>query len=130
MVEWDSKYETGIPAVDDQHKELFKLVGELSQAIDNDGELDCGYLMARLEVYSLYHFTSEEHLMAKYGYPELDEHKKEHKKFRVKILSMKDDCLDDESKEARKDLLQFLETWLTTHTVEIDQKYVPFLKRQ
>ena len=31
MVEWDSKYETGIPAVDDQHKELFKLVGYFAE---------------------------------------------------------------------------------------------------
>ncbi len=129
MLEWDSKYETGISAVDDQHKELFKLVGELSQAIDIDGKLDCGYLMARLEVYSLYHFTSEEHLMAKYAYPEIDEHKKEHKKFRVKILAMKDRCLDGQHKEVRIELLIYLENWLKTHTIEIDQKYVPYLKR-
>ena len=129
MLEWDSKYETGISAVDDQHKELFKMAKELSYAIETEEELDCGFLMAKLEVYSLYHFTSEEHLMQKYGYPDIEEHMKEHKKFRIKILAMKDRCLDDQHKEARIELLSYLENWLKTHTIEIDQKYVPYLKR-
>jgi hemerythrin len=129
MGKWDSKYETGIPAVDDQHKELFTLVGELSKAIENDLELDCAYLMARLEVYSLYHFTSEEHLMQKYDYPDIDEHIREHKRFRKKILSLKNNCMESKDVEDEKKLFQFLEDWITTHTIDMDQKYVPYLKR-
>ena len=129
MVKWESKYETGIAAIDDQHKELFRLVGELERAIDYGEELDCSYLMARLDVYSLYHFTSEEHLMKKYGYPDIEKHIEEHKKFRIKILSMRENCQATGSKEARTELLLYLENWLTTHTFDIDQKYVPYLKR-
>jgi hemerythrin-like metal-binding protein len=129
MIKWNSKYAVGISVVDNQHKELFKLVGELSKAMKNDEELDCAYLMARLEVYSLYHFTSEEHLMQKYGYPDLEEHIREHKKFRLKILSVKDKCLSPDNIECRKMLLEYLENWLKTHTIKMDQKYVPYLKK-
>ena len=129
MIEWEAKYETGIDAIDDQHKELFKLVGELSSAIGHKEELDCGYVMARLEVYSLYHFTSEEHLMQKYGYPEIAEHLKEHHKFRVKILSVKEKCLTDHSDDTRAELLKYLEDWIQTHLIEMDHKYVPYLKK-
>ena len=129
MVKWDAKYETGIEAVDDQHRELFKLVGELSHAIGHHDELDCSFVMARLEVYSLYHFTSEEHLMMKYGYPELEQHKKEHHKFRVKILSVKEKCLADHSDDSRVELLKYLENWVQSHLIEMDHKYVPYLKK-
>ncbi len=124
MVRWSSRYSVGIPAVDTQHKEIFKLVDEFSRAVKNNEELDMTFLIARLEVYSLYHFTSEEHLMRKYGYPEIDEHLREHKKFRRKILAVKGSAV---TPETLKDLLAFLENWLKTHIIEMDHKYAPYL---
>ena len=125
MVKWSSKYSVGVPAVDDQHKELFKLVNELTKAVKECEELDTSFLMARLEVYSLYHFTSEEHLMKKYGFPEIEDHMREHKKFRRKILSIKGSVSMPESMQ---NLLLYLENWLKTHTLDSDQKYAPYLK--
>ena len=63
MIAWDKKYSTGIGVIDEQHQELFKMANELADSIKNNTEIDRPYLIARLEVYSLYHFTSEEHLM-------------------------------------------------------------------
>ncbi len=40
------------------------------------------------------HFSSEEHLMAKYGYPGLKEHKKEHSEFKKKVLPMMSEFMD------------------------------------
>ena len=128
MIKWSENYRIGIDAVDDQHKELFRLTGELSRSIQEDSELDKSYLVACLEVYSLYHFTSEEHLMAKYNYPDINEHIKEHKKFRIKILALKAKYLESTDKEVAKELAKFLEDWLQKHTIELDRKYLPYIK--
>lgn len=130
MIKWSEKYAVGIPVVDDQHKELFKLVEELAGAVKKGEEFDCGYLMARLEVYSLYHFTSEEQLMQKYGYPDIAEQLHEHKKFRLKILSLKEQCRQSDKLEARKTLLKYLGNWLKTHIMRMDLKYVPYFNER
>ena len=129
MVKWSKRYAVGIPVVDDQHKEFFRLIGELSDAVLKNEELDCRYLMARLEVYSLYHFTSEEHLMQKYQYPDIDKQIREHKIFRARILSLKEKCNESGELEAHKMLLEFLENWLKNHIIEMDRKYAPYLKK-
>ena len=128
MLYWDPKYEVGIQVVDEQHKELFELVEALALAVEGNEEMDCGFLIARLEVYSLYHFTSEEQLMHKYEYPELESHMHEHHKFRMRILALKDHCLESNHKQARLELLEYLENWLVTHILEMDRKYIPYLK--
>ena len=129
MVEWSEKYRIGIDAVDDQHKELFRLAGELSRSIQEDLELDKSFLVARLEVYSLYHFTSEEHLMEKYNYPELKDHLKEHKKFRVKILKFKDEFINCTGKvnKVAGEIVEYLENWTLNHILDTDKMYSPYL---
>ena len=124
MIEWSKKYSTGINVIDEQHQELFKLANELYDSINNDLEMDRPYVIARLEVYSLYHFTSEEHLMSKCGYNEMDRHLGEHKKFRRRILKLKKRFLEEEGKETANEFLNFIADWLNHHIMEIDQKYV------
>ena len=129
MKKWDSKYSVKVEVLDDQHKELFRLVNELSGAVENGEEIDKNYTMARLEVYSLYHFTSEEHLMQKYNYPQIKEHLHEHNKFRVQILKFKDQFLSGEAKDDRVagQVIEYLEDWIANHILETDKKYSPCL---
>ena len=129
MIKWSEKYRVGIDAVDDQHKELFRLTGELSESIDRDAELDKNYLIARLEVYSLYHFTSEEHLMEKYNYPDFEKHKQEHKTFFSEINSFKTKHKEGAPLLARNILL-YLSGWFRKHIVENDKKFGKFLEEK
>jgi hemerythrin len=130
MEQWNSKFSVGLDVIDDQHKEFFKLVDELSEAVEQRQEIDKNYTMARLEVYSLYHFTSEEHLMKKYNYPELEDHLKEHKKFRVKILKFKDEFIDCTGKDNKvaDEIVEYLENWITNHILDTDKMYSPYLE--
>lgn len=129
MIEWNEKYSTGINVIDEQHQELFKMANELQDSIDSDMEMDRPYMIARLEVYSLYHFTSEEHLMAKCGYNEIDRHLGEHKKFRRKVLKLKKQFIEEEGKETANEFLTFILEWLKHHIMEIDHKYVDCMSK-
>ena len=129
MEKWSSKYSVKVPVIDNQHKEIFRLIEELTEAVKQNIEIDKSYTIARLEVYSLYHFTTEEHLMKKYNYPETEDHLKEHKKFRVEILRFKNVFLeskDEEGKIAEK-IIDYLEDWINSHILVTDKKYSPYL---
>lgn len=129
MEKWSQKFSVDIPFIDGQHQELFKLVEELSTAVEQGLEIDKSYTMARLEVYSLYHFTSEEHLMKKYDYPGMDSHLKEHKEFRVKIMRFKNEFLEggEQDEKMAREIVKFLENWIASHILVIDKKYSPYL---
>ena len=97
MSDWRPEYSVGIAKIDDQHKSLFRLLGELSVAIIQINQNDIKYILNTLENYMLYHFSSEEHLMDKYDYPDLEEHKNEHEEFKARVNNFKKTSL-------RKDL--------------------------
>ena len=129
MISWKDGYLTGIEMIDKQHKELFSLANELCRSLLNNTELDRSFIITRLEMYSMFHFTTEEQLMVKCGYEELEKHKKEHELFRRTILSMKERFLENESMDVAEEIHKFIEEWLLSHTTEIDQQFVPCLQK-
>ena len=129
MITWKDEYNTGIKMIDDQHRELFGLANELSRSIIHNTDIDRNFIIARLEIYSMYHFTTEEQYMMRCGYEDLENHKKEHEVFRKKIFSMKEHFLENESLEAAVQIHAFIEDWLLHHTTENDQNFVPCLKK-
>jgi hemerythrin len=76
--------------------------------------------------YSLFHFNSEEQMLKTHGYPELGNHKKEHKGFIEKI-----EDLNKRISEGRLvvsvELTVFIKAWLTNHIMVNDKKYAAFL---
>ena len=56
-------------------------------------------------------FLPEEALLAKCNYPKLEEHKKEHRKFVLKIVRFWKDVLDGKS-TVTEEMISFLVGWL------------------
>lgn len=75
---WNSTYETGIPIVDAQHKELFNQVEKL---LDNSQANRINDTINFLEGYVVKHFSTEEKLQAQVGYAKMPQHKKAHANF-------------------------------------------------
>nr|WP_240732248.1 hemerythrin domain-containing protein [Geobacter sp. FeAm09] len=69
----------GIPEIDGQHRDLFDMYNEFSDAVDKGrGPEGLSLLFDRLEGFAAYHFRCEERLMVKSGYPQREEHLQEH----------------------------------------------------
>jgi len=72
MIQWDAKYETGIKTIDDQHKELLRIIGNLSDLLTNAQNGDDIYdemvsIISALTTYTVYHFKYEEDLFYKFN---------------------------------------------------------------
>lgn len=125
-MEWTPEYSVNNDILDDQHKKLFRIFGKLSGALKS-GQIGISVpLGIELETYTLFHFNAEEHEMEKQKYPQLDQHRKEHEKFKEYLREFKDKTAAHDA-GALKELEDFLENWFKKHVLVFDKKYVSYL---
>ena len=132
-ITWETKYETGISEIDAQHKHLFTLVGQLGILIEK-GSADqesVQSLFEELQNYVRTHFYLEELLMENNEYPDLEEHRKVHTSFEIKIGKWWDNLHQIKERDVLLATLQevhvFLQNWLVRHILHSDMEYVPAL---
>jgi hemerythrin len=129
MSSWSEKYSVRIDSLDKQHKKLFQLIDELEEIVKDFKEEHLAHLLIEIKSYALYHFAAEERLMEQYGYPELDEHKAEHKKFELHFEKFIDN-FDEDNLALAKEILAYLYDWLKNHILIIDRKYSQFFNEK
>ncbi|MBW7996337.1 MAG: bacteriohemerythrin [Candidatus Glassbacteria bacterium] len=126
MSPWKPEYSVGVPGLDDQHKELFKLLDELSAAIENGDDSDLGNALSKMHVYILFHFSSEEHLLTKYGFDKLDQHIAKHADFKEKVQEF-NARLSGDKRQLAVEIRDYLDGWISNHILETDKAYEQFL---
>jgi len=93
FIEWRKEFETGVPDVDHEHKELVTLINRLAEEIaagaDKEGvKRFLGEVFARIAA----HFALEESIMRKHGYDEYEAHKAEHETLLDDIRDIMDEA--------------------------------------
>ncbi len=125
--QWNASYSVKVNAMDAQHKQLFVIIHELYIAMRSGrGKEVAGGVLRRLIDYTVKHFTEEEKLMEKHAYPQLAQHRVEHKALIDKVVAFKKD-FDAGGASITPELMTFLQKWLTDHIQSVDQKYGDFL---
>jgi hemerythrin len=127
-IQWNDSYVTGIKTVDEQHKALFEMLNgfyaALRQKRTQESLLE---LLDSLVGYTHYHFTTEEELMAKYGFLLSLDHISQHRDFIEKIT-------DWNKRAANGQLLislevtNYLRDWLVEHIAIKDRSMCAYLK--
>lgn len=129
IVNWDGTLATGIESIDIQHEELFRVINSMYDKMQRGG-MEFNALVEALDSlrsYVKYHFRTEEKLMADHGYPELDQHRKEHEVFseRIYLFAQRP---QEQINETLEEMQSFLLNWLIKHIQRTDRKYVPYIK--
>ena len=119
---WNKSYETGIPSVDEQHKELFKQVETLLNPANADR---VRATFDFLGSYVIKHFGHEESLHAKSKYPKAAEHKKLHTDLIATYKTMKQEFAEKPGKENILALRvsRVLADWLKEHISGADKEF-------
>ena len=114
----------GIDQIDEEHRGLFRLIGELhdmlAQDFDRDRYNEICDMVERLKRYAVEHFRHEEMYMEAVGHPELELQRQQHIEFSEKI-----DEIDIRSGESDQiglvnELLAYLVKWLYKHIIGSD----------
>ena len=124
---WSDKYSVDIQEIDDQHRKLIGMVGQLHDAMrQGKGKQVLDKILRDLIQYCRTHFAIEERLMKAKGYPDYDEHKARHDKMTRKVLQIERDHSEGKI-NISLEVMDFLEKWIDRHIMGTDKKYVPFL---
>ncbi|MBU0482296.1 MAG: bacteriohemerythrin [Proteobacteria bacterium] len=128
-MEWYDNYNIGIKLIDEQHRELVTMVSKLQKALSTDAERSqTGETIKFLVDYTRTHFADEESLMNQIGYPDLEQHRRIHKKLIGDITEILIRLKKGKSFNAME-LIDFLTEWLMHHITQEDKKIGRFLER-
>lgn len=124
-IEWSGLYSVGKDSLDEQHKWILKILNCLiNSGKKNDTKFIDG-LLTNLLSYANDHFTVEEKYMDQLAYPDIEQHKKLHKTFIMKIAELTSKATL-ESYSVEKEIVQFLREWFECHILMEDMKYKIF----
>ena len=127
MFEWKDDYLVGVPAIDQQHKRLFRVAGRFHDAIvANKGKATLDQLLDSLVCYTEVHYLLEERLMEDIDYPEREQHQAHHRALRRQLLGFQERFNGGETVTIQ--VMQFLHRWLTGHTSTRDRQFGVFYR--
>lgn len=130
LLSWSDQYLIGNKTIDDEHKELFRLINEFhSDWVETQDRQAIARVLNRLVDYAERHFQHEEQIMAEASYPMLEEHRKVHEMLFDKIFNLHQEYV---SKDLRLEIgmVKFLKNWLVDHILDNDYLFRDFLRRK
>lgn len=131
MIEWNDSYSVGFDTFDEDHKKLFGMLNTLESNLLDPTTKDSALISVinDLIAYAEFHFGKEEDVMARFDYPDLEKHKKEHDAFKEDVNSYTSLAAFGNLPPADK-VMDFLRNWLLNHILKTDMEYTPFLKEK
>jgi hemerythrin len=120
---WNADLATGVRQIDLQHQELIELINELESAHElGQNQLALAEVLPRLTSYALFHFGTEEGLMAKVAVntPYAQHHLNEHRLFAEKVAQLRAETSADPAHTTAQ-LLNYLKSWLLEHIMKTDK---------
>jgi hemerythrin-like metal-binding protein len=124
---WSEKYSVRVATLDGQHRRLFAIADRLQQALGTGNATSVvDGILNELVQYTITHFTAEEGLLRKNGYPDLAAHEAEHQEFREKLELFQQQYAAG-NREVVAKVTMFLIHWLRAHIVRTDRRYADFL---
>ncbi|MBI2681399.1 MAG: hemerythrin family protein [Candidatus Solibacter usitatus] len=121
MLTWSISDAVFVTEIDDEHKEIFDALADFEKILAGDGRpAELRKAVERLTTRMVDHFAHEERLMRAARYESLPWHKKLHMaaRWRVEGLSTR---MEQGDAEAGAELVEYLASWLHTHTQVADR---------
>ncbi|SDN62569.1 bacteriohemerythrin [Acetanaerobacterium elongatum] len=131
MQSWNDSLKIGVPHIDEQHKALFAAMEALYAACSaGKGRAEVIKTIDFLEDYTVKHFTEEQEIQKKSGYPKCVEHKKLHDDFIVQVKAIKKDIADNGATILSVSKLNsLLSGWLINHIKYVDTEIAQYVNK-
>lgn len=128
VFDWDPAWDTGVPEVDRQHRELLLQMERMMAALVEGREVaETERTILLLGEYIETHFATEEDLMIRSGYPGLADHRLLHEGMRLRVLDLVA-TYQRNPMEVPGDVMDFLTRWLVDHITGDDLRMAVHLR--
>lgn len=126
FVKWGPELDIGMPEVNRQHLRLVALINELHRTLNGNYGLEAvKRIVQGLVDYTANHFTYEEELFERFGYPQTKEHKEKHAKLVGQVIEFQRRV--GRGEDVADELMAFLKSWLINHIQKSDKEYTHFM---
>lgn len=127
LMTWSEQYSVKVKKFDDDHKHLFAMVNDLSDAMRaGKGREVVAHVLAGLITYTVQHFAAEEAAMKRTRFPGYLVHADEHRLLTTEVQKLMREYESGNSL-VTVELLCFLRDWLDRHVLTSDNKYAAHL---
>ena len=129
-VEWQEYLSVGVEEIDQQHKLLFdKYNAFFSAYYEGRGNEEVVRLLRFLEEYVAIHFADEENLQLRIGFPDYQNHRKQHRELIRKVAELKERIKNEGADANLLPSAGLLMTgWLIGHISVMDRAIGRFMK--
>jgi hemerythrin len=120
---WTDEMSVGVAAIDEQHRRLIDMIAAFYAAIaeKTPAREALAQLLRGLVGYTHYHFTTEERLMERSGFPAASAHREQHAAFASKVGDMSERVARGQLVLSIEATL-YLREWLTQHILMSDKQ--------
>lgn len=128
-LQWSPRLSVNDPAIDQQHKGLFTLIGRLVD-VHRDRERSPDAMLAVMQAlldYSVAHFQAETAYMMEHDYPGFKEHCEEHLAF-TKRLEGFIQAFERGDARLTEEMLSYLSRWWLDHVGKTDMMYAHYVR--
>ena len=130
LLTWSEHYLIGNETIDQQHKELFRLITAFhSRWLEARDQQDIARILHRLIAYADMHFRNEEAIMDSEGFALLGEHKEIHEAMIDSIFALQK-SYEDGSLRLEMETMKFVKSWLIEHILENDFRFREFINKK
>jgi hemerythrin-like metal-binding protein len=130
-LKWSPLYSVYNRRLDEDHEKILTLINRLEdrklREITSREFLD--ELWRQLADYADRHFSAEEAIMKRVGYPDLAGHKMAHDQFRADIARFRRE-FDKDQATLDDYLLNYLKSWFIRHVLTADRKYAEYCRER
>ena len=132
-MKWTQDMAVGIESIDEQHRQLFKRISDLLQAIkEHRCKSEIDGTIKFLDDYARFHFSEEEKDMQEAGYDGLEDHRKHHAVYLNNIKELKELAaqprIQGMSYELSVTTNQVVVDWIVDHIIKIDRNFGEHMK--
>lgn len=131
-ITWKEDLAIGVEQIDNQHKELIGRIDSLFEACNKGkGKEEVLKVIDYLGDYVVTHFSDEENLQKKYGYPEYNSHRMLHAQFIKDFGTLKDTLSKDGVTPGLIiKMNRLLTDWLINHIKKMDKALGVYIKEK
>jgi len=121
LIVWSSKYDLGIPIIDEQHRGIVSTINSLHFGMQNDyGKSMLSPIVDTMQDYTRIHFQIEENFLEKIDFPTVNKHRELHRELSSQLANAgRDSMLDKDPYQ----FLVFLKNWWLNHICNEDLIY-------
>lgn len=131
LIIWDSDYSVGVDSLDADHIVLISLINHIHEASQSAvDEAAVGKILEALIEQAKAHFRREEEFLGQIGYPDFDEHVRQHRLIADQLIELAEECLRYPGGDTIEEIIKLLGLWLEEHILKDDRRYKTFLENE